>query len=163
GSGSGPLPLATGIADLRRPPPPSFDCRSRFLLGRTVELALAGCRRARPVASRTLAGFYSVSLAVPREPTPPSEVSSPAPTPTPSATPRPAPVPSNEEIRSGEDADQAGEDVGGGGMSGGKKAGIAVGVIMAAAVLAAGVVLYKKRQENIRRSRYGYATQRDML
>lgn len=41
-------------------------------------------------------------------------------------------------------------------MSGGKKAGIAIGVIAAAAAVGLAAVVYKKRQENIRRSRYGY-------
>ena len=45
---------------------------------------------------------------------------------------------------------------GGSGMSGGKKAGIAFGVIAAVAVVGLGALVYKRRQENIRRSRYGY-------
>ncbi|CAL9101388.1 unnamed protein product [Musa acuminata var. zebrina] len=101
------------------------------------------------------------NLLSPLVPALPPEVPSPAPTP--SATPSPAPVPSHEEIQSGEVADQAGRDGEGGGMSGEKKAGIAVGVVLGVAVLAGGAVLYKKRQDNIRRSRYGYATRMEML
>ncbi|CAL9044730.1 unnamed protein product [Musa banksii] len=101
------------------------------------------------------------NLLSPLVPALPPEVPSPAPTP--SATPSPAPVPSHEEIQSGEVADQAGRDGEGGGMSGEKKAGIAVGVVLGVAVLAGGSVLYKKRQDNIRRSRYGYATRMEML
>lgn len=48
-------------------------------------------------------------------------------------------------------------------MSGGKKAGIAAGIILGVAVLAVGAVLYKKRRDNIQRSRYSYATRREML
>ncbi|XP_010503171.1 PREDICTED: vegetative cell wall protein gp1-like [Camelina sativa] len=46
---------------------------------------------------------------------------------------------------------------GGGGMSGGKKVGVAFGVIAAVCVVGVAGFVYKKRQENIRRSRYGYA------
>lgn len=101
------------------------------------------------------------NLLSPLAPALPPEVPSPAPTP--SATPSPAPVPNNEEIQSGEVADQAGRDGEGGGMSGEKKAGIAVGVVLGLAILAGGAVLYKRRQDNIRRSRYGYATRMEML
>ncbi|KAG7564541.1 hypothetical protein ISN44_As10g013050 [Arabidopsis suecica] len=46
---------------------------------------------------------------------------------------------------------------GGGGMSGGKKVGVAFGAIAAVCVVGVAGFVYKKRQENIRRSRYGYA------
>ncbi|KAF7044858.1 hypothetical protein CFC21_054028 [Triticum aestivum] len=39
-------------------------------------------------------------------------------------------------------------------MNGGKKAGVVVGVFSAAAVLCLAAVVYRKRQANIRRSRY---------
>lgn len=51
----------------------------------------------------------------------------------------------------------------GGGMNGGKKAGIAVGVIAAACLVGLGGLVYKKRQDNIRRSQYGYAARRELL
>ncbi|XP_024009628.1 classical arabinogalactan protein 3 [Eutrema salsugineum] len=51
---------------------------------------------------------------------------------------------------------------GGGGMSGGKKAGVAFGTIAAVCVVGLAGFVYKRRQENIRRSRYGYAA-REML
>jgi hypothetical protein len=40
------------------------------------------------------------------------------------------------------------------GMSGGKKAGVVVGVFSAVAVVGLAAVVYRKRQANIRRSRY---------
>ncbi|KAG5238080.1 classical arabinogalactan protein [Salix suchowensis] len=49
------------------------------------------------------------------------------------------------------------------GMSGGKKAGIVVGVIVAACMVGLGGLVYKKRQNNIRRSDYGYAARREIL
>lgn len=51
---------------------------------------------------------------------------------------------------------------GGGGMSGGTKAGVAFGTIAAVCVVGLAGFVYKKRQDNIRRSRYGYAA-RDIL
>ena len=39
-------------------------------------------------------------------------------------------------------------------MSGGKKAGVVVGAFSAAAVVGLAAVVYRKRQANIRRSRY---------
>uniref|UniRef100_A0A6N2L6M4 Uncharacterized protein n=1 Tax=Salix viminalis TaxID=40686 RepID=A0A6N2L6M4_SALVM len=49
------------------------------------------------------------------------------------------------------------------GMGGGKKAGIVVGVIVAACMVGLGGMVYKKRQNNIRRSDYGYAARREIL
>lgn len=48
-------------------------------------------------------------------------------------------------------------------MSGAKKAGVAIGVVGAAVLAGVGVVVYKKRQQNIRRSEYGYAARREFL
>lgn len=50
-----------------------------------------------------------------------------------------------------------------GGMSSGKKAGIAVGVIVGAGVVVLGAFVYKKRRQNIERSQYGYAARRELL
>ncbi|GLU11790.1 hypothetical protein SLE2022_285120 [Rubroshorea leprosula] len=50
-----------------------------------------------------------------------------------------------------------------GGMSGGKKAGIVVGVVAAACLVGMAGMVYKKRQENIRRSQYGYSARREIL
>ncbi|CAN8255031.1 unnamed protein product [Cochlearia groenlandica] len=46
---------------------------------------------------------------------------------------------------------------GGGGMSGGTKVGVVFGMVAAVCVVGLGGFVYKKRRENIRRSRYGYA------
>lgn len=49
------------------------------------------------------------------------------------------------------------------GMSTGRKAGVAVAVVFGVAFAAGGFVIYKKRQENILRSQYGYAVRRELL
>ena len=49
------------------------------------------------------------------------------------------------------------------GMSGAKKGGIAIGVILAAGLVVVGGFVYKKRRDNIRRSQYGYAARREIL
>ncbi|KAL0927314.1 hypothetical protein M5K25_001476 [Dendrobium thyrsiflorum] len=51
----------------------------------------------------------------------------------------------------------------GGGMNGGKKAVVAIGAVAGVALVGVGALIYKKRQDNIRRARYGYATRRDLL
>ncbi|KDP44058.1 hypothetical protein JCGZ_05525 [Jatropha curcas] len=102
---------------------------------------------------------------------PPSDLlspgSSPAPAlslenstvPSPSPAPAPAPAPAEvSDINHSDNVEAGGEEEkGSSGMSGGKKAGIAVGVIVAAGVVGLGGLVYKKRQDNIRRSRYGSA------
>ncbi|XP_010934350.3 uncharacterized protein [Elaeis guineensis] len=90
--------------------------------------------------------------------------SPPAPPVAPASSPSPTPSPANGVVRNGEKSDEHAE-VGesSSGMSGGKKAAIAVGVLSAAAVVGLGALVYKKRRDNIRRSRYGYATRREML
>ncbi|KAL0390113.1 UNVERIFIED_CONTAM: hypothetical protein Scaly_0368400 [Sesamum calycinum] len=66
-----------------------------------------------------------------------------------------------------EDQSNAGDletkDDSSGGMSGGKKAGVAIGVISAACIVGLGALVYKKRQQNIRRAQYGYAARREFL
>lgn len=49
------------------------------------------------------------------------------------------------------------------GMNGGQKAGVAVGVIAGACIVGAGALVYKKRQQNIRRAQYGNAARREIL
>ncbi|GFZ14775.1 uncharacterized protein LOC130764062 [Actinidia eriantha] len=49
------------------------------------------------------------------------------------------------------------------GMSGGQKAGIAIGVLAAAGVVGLGGMVYKKRRANIRRARFGSAARRTSL
>ncbi|KAK4440742.1 hypothetical protein Salat_0409100 [Sesamum alatum] len=84
---------------------------------------------------------------------------------TPSPAPAPAPVVVGD-VRH-EDQSNAGDletnDDSSGGMSGGKKAGVAIGVISAACVVGLGALVYKKRQQNIRRAQYGYAARGEFL
>ena len=51
----------------------------------------------------------------------------------------------------------------GDGMSGGEKAGITFGVIAAVCLVGLGGFMYKRSQDNIRRSQYGYTTRKEML
>lgn len=93
--------------------------------------------------------------------------SSPSPSPDSSPAPTPSPTPSSSDVgdiqhTSTENADgEEGESSGG--LKGGQKAGIALGVIACVAVLGVGCLVYKKRQDNIQRSRYGYAARRELL
>ena len=48
-------------------------------------------------------------------------------------------------------------------MSAGKKASVVVGVMFEVALGGLEFVIYRKRQENIRRAQYGFATLRDLL
>ncbi|XP_020592367.1 proline-rich receptor-like protein kinase PERK2 [Phalaenopsis equestris] len=52
---------------------------------------------------------------------------------------------------------------GSGGMTGGKKASVVIASVAGVAVVGMGALVYKKRRDNIRRARYGYATRRDLL
>lgn len=113
-----------------------------------------------------------------------SPVSSPpAPTPTPASSPHPdsPPAPSPENSPSSSPSPSPSPDdaadsqvshagVGdaddkssGEGMSSGKKAGIAVGVIASVCVVGLGAMVYKKRRQNIQRSEYGYTARRELL
>lgn len=47
--------------------------------------------------------------------------------------------------------------------SGGQKAGIAIGVIVGACIVGVGGKVYKRRRDNIRRSRYAYSARGDFL
>lgn len=80
-------------------------------------------------------------------------------TPSPSPSPEPSDVINHSDITGVEEKKSSG---GGGGMSGGTKAGVAFGTIAAVCVVGLAGFVYKKRQDNIRRSRYGYAA-RDIL
>jgi hypothetical protein len=69
-------------------------------------------------------------------------------------------VASDINVKAGSEGDEEEESEG---MSGGKKAGIAAAVIGAACLVGFGGLVYKKRQDNIRRSAYGYAARRELL
>ncbi|KAL6531482.1 hypothetical protein OROMI_027845 [Orobanche minor] len=106
---------------------------------------------------------------------PPSDLAPNSPSPAPSPgnddydarkkSPSPAPVVagdvSHEDQSSGVDLET--KDDSSGGMSGGKKTGVAIGVIAAVCIVGVGALVYKKRQRNIQRPRYGYAGRREML
>ncbi|XWS53265.1 hypothetical protein CRYUN_Cryun11dG0142600 [Craigia yunnanensis] len=102
---------------------------------------------------------------------PVTSVSPPAPSPSdlehgksPASSPAPSPDDASDINHSNVNADGSEEMIGGeGGMNGGKKAGIVVGVVVAACLVGFGGLLYKKRQDNIRRSQYGYAARREIL
>ncbi|KAL6203031.1 hypothetical protein ACLB2K_026735 [Fragaria x ananassa] len=87
-------------------------------------------------------------------PSPPPETASDAP------VPEPASDVSHSDISAGGEAKTASSD---GGMSVGKKAGIGLGVIVGVVLVGLGGFVYKRRQDNIRRSQYGYAARREML
>ncbi|KFK32296.1 hypothetical protein AALP_AA6G224100 [Arabis alpina] len=74
--------------------------------------------------------------------------------------PSPAPAPEMgiaAEIKASEDGEEydepSGEDSG---MSGLKKAGIAIGTILGVGAIVIGVLIYKKRRDNLTRARYTY-------
>ncbi|XP_008463942.3 pollen-specific leucine-rich repeat extensin-like protein 1 [Cucumis melo] len=97
---------------------------------------------------------------------PPSDL---PPTPSPAPVLSPAPTPSHSLAADSDSGNitsgGGGEDseVSKGGMNGGKKAGIAVGVIAALCFVGIGGFVYKKRQDNIRRSQYGSAARSSFL
>ncbi|KAJ0810331.1 hypothetical protein HanPI659440_Chr01g0025841 [Helianthus annuus] len=80
------------------------------------------------------------------QPSPPSS------SPSPSPLLAPSPVEVSDET-AGVEREEAKESDSGG-MSGGKKVGVAFGLIGAACFVGFGGVLYRKRQQNIRRARY---------
>ncbi|TYI90851.1 hypothetical protein E1A91_D03G151300v1 [Gossypium mustelinum] len=82
----------------------------------------------------------------------------------PASSPAPSPADASDINHSDINAEGSEEKSGGdGGMSGGKKAGIVFGVVAAACLVGFGGLVYKKRQENIRRSQYGYAARSEFL
>uniref|UniRef100_A0A1J3GW23 Uncharacterized protein n=1 Tax=Noccaea caerulescens TaxID=107243 RepID=A0A1J3GW23_NOCCA len=76
-----------------------------------------------------------------------------------SSPPSPSPSPEASDVNHSSDITGVEEKKpsGGDGMSGGTKAGVAFGTIAAVCVVGVAGFVYKKRQDNIRRSRYGYA------
>lgn len=114
----------------------------------------------------------SPSPSVNSPPAPPPDLaqeSSPSPAPTPANSTEPlkkSPAPSPSEAGDVSHADssdmEAGEESSEG-MSGGKKAGIAIGVVAGVCIVGIGALVYKKRQQNIRRAQFGYAARRELL
>ncbi|XP_022958106.1 lysine-rich arabinogalactan protein 18-like [Cucurbita moschata] len=100
-------------------------------------------------------------------PAPPRSDLTPCPSPARVPSPSPAPAPSltaDSDFRNSIANGGGGEtETSKGGMNGGKKAGIAVGVIAAACFVGVGGIVYKKRQDNIRRSQFGNAARSSFL
>ncbi|KAJ4978434.1 hypothetical protein NE237_009214 [Protea cynaroides] len=100
-------------------------------------------------------------------PAPPPSDLVPSPSPTPAPAPSsPAPSPSVHSDIKGAVQDETADSKGSssdGGLKTGEKAGIATGVIAAVCVVGIFGIIYKKRQDNIRRSQYGYAVRRELL
>lgn len=79
-------------------------------------------------------------------------------------SPAPSPDGASDINHSNINADISEDMTGGdGGMRGGKTAGIVVVVVIAACLVGFGGLVYKKRQDNIRRSQYEYAARREIL
>ncbi|WVY99350.1 hypothetical protein V8G54_025420 [Vigna mungo] len=96
----------------------------------------------------------------------PSPASSPLGSPSPSRSPgsSPAPSPGSSQVDNiHADEDERAENSSRGGLSWSKKAGLGIGVIVAASVIVLAGMVYKKRKQNIRRSRYAYAVRREFL
>ncbi|XP_009367083.2 alpha carbonic anhydrase 8 [Pyrus x bretschneideri] len=95
-------------------------------------------------------------------PAPPQSTPSPSPDSEPSV-PSSAPSVPSDINHNNINADGDGEEFSEGGISTGKKAGIAFGVIVGVSLVGLGGFVYKKRQDNVRRSQYGYAARREIL
>ncbi|XP_022964902.1 proline-rich receptor-like protein kinase PERK10 [Cucurbita moschata] len=92
--------------------------------------------------------------------------SPPAPPPSdlpPSSSPSPPPSEASDISRNNVSKNDESDEESKNGMSGAQKFGIAIGVIAAVALIGFGGLVYKKRQDNIRRSRYGYTARRELL
>ncbi|XWS74273.1 hypothetical protein CRYUN_Cryun02cG0200800 [Craigia yunnanensis] len=82
----------------------------------------------------------------------------------PASSPAPSPDDASDINHGNINAEGSEQNTGGnGGMSGGKKAVIVVAVVAAACLVGFGGLVYKKRQDNIRRSQYGYAARGEIL
>ncbi|XP_062170908.1 proline-rich receptor-like protein kinase PERK2 [Alnus glutinosa] len=116
-----------------------------------------------PVASPASPPSTSSPPALSPEDLPPG--SPPTPSPSPSTSTHPGPAPSAVSDLGHVSADGGVHEGNGSseGMSGAKKGGIAIGVILAAGLVVVGGFVYKKRRDNIRRTQYGYAARREIL
>ncbi|XAR59965.1 hypothetical protein NMG60_11033162 [Bertholletia excelsa] len=155
----------------------SFRLSTMFLLALlSVHVAL----RADPTQAAPSPAPAPASNAASPPPANPSPTPTPTPTPTPSPSPSagssssPAPsprghAPDSSPSPSGTVTSRSGVSPVGegkkssGGLTSGQKAGIAIGVIAALGVVVVGAIVYRKRQQNIRRSQYGYAARRELL
>ncbi|XP_052191556.1 vegetative cell wall protein gp1-like [Diospyros lotus] len=103
-------------------------------------------------------------LAPGSSPSPSEKSPSPAPSPSEkSPSPGPSAPGDTSTVKSNVNAEGEEANESSGGLKGGQKAGIAIGVVAAACVVGFGALVYKKRQQNIQRSQYGYAARREIL
>ncbi|KAE8692923.1 Disulfide isomerase L-2 isoform 1 [Hibiscus syriacus] len=87
-----------------------------------------------------------------------------APGTSPASSPAPSPYDASDIDHGNINAKGSEEKAGGGGgMSGGKKAGVVIAVVGTACLVGFGGLVYKKRQDNIRRAQYGYAARREIM
>nr|XP_027070345.1 pectinesterase inhibitor 10-like [Coffea arabica] len=114
----------------------------------------------------------SPSPSVNSPPAPPPDLapeSSPSPALTPANSTEPlkkSPAPSPSEagdVSQADSSDIEAEGESSEGMSRGKKAGIAIGVVAGVCIVGIGALVYKKRQQNIQRAQFGYAARRELL
>ncbi|KAM1736629.1 hypothetical protein FF1_014923 [Malus domestica] len=123
--------------------------RCRFI----CSLSLRGSNeKSCPTSSAVRCSIFSTSL-------PSSRTPRPCPT---SITPSPLDPSDNNNNDIYAEGNRA-ENSSGGGMSGGKKAGIPSGVIVGIGLVGLGGFVYKKRQDNIRGSQYSDVARRDFL
>lgn len=85
-------------------------------------------------------------------PPPPPVTVAPLPPPVKPATNPPPPPPKPVDTKKGS-----------GGLNGGQKAGIVIGVMLGTGLMVFGALVYKKRRSNIRRRRFGYAARDTFL
>ncbi|XP_058780109.1 pectinesterase inhibitor 10-like [Vicia villosa] len=112
-----------------------------------------------PSSANTPSRYYppSISPLASSPPAPPPSNPSPF-----SSTPAPSPEDSTLINHIGLD-EKTDDDSSVEGMSGSKKAGIAIGIIVAASVLMLAGMVYKKRKQNLRRNQYIYGVRRDIM
>jgi len=129
---------------------------SLFILTFSLHVTANSSPSPSPAPANTPSHSLSPSNHPPASSPPVSSPPVPSPlSPTPISTP--APSPEDSTSLNHIDVDEKTEDSSTeGGMSGSKKAGIAIGIIVAASVLMLAAMVYKKRQQNLQRNQYNY-------
>ncbi|XP_073049207.1 uncharacterized protein [Primulina eburnea] len=105
---------------------------------------------------------FSPPAPTPSDLSPPPASQAPAPGTDEKKSPTPAPAVAGDVNQRDVDDMESNEESSGG-MSGPKKAGIALGVIAGVCIVGFSGFVYKKRQQNLRRSHFGSAARRDFL
>ncbi|CAI9778417.1 unnamed protein product [Fraxinus pennsylvanica] len=88
---------------------------------------------------------------------------SPSPALTNSSAPHKSPTPAPGDAEVNVSNVESERDSSSGGMNSGQKAGVAVAVVASACIVGVGALIYKKRQQNVIRSQYGYTARREIL